>query len=339
MRWWARRQSGPSLFFFTTWETRTTTSSALLCCTHMYMYKHRQQTIFVIMFIVYFWPFAVPGWRTVRSRWRRSLPGSSVSWVVSNRSSPSSVTPTQSPLLRSSATNSALHQSMLGTLFCPSGRLLSNPSCHCSDSKRRVVLNKVFSFFVCSFSSIFTTCRKPKRYLVQYSSHCCDYYVLFSSVKIIFIQVLIYFPFLAFLEALPHLCQHVNLVGGDGDSRAVLCALIGLMEDPDPVVRICFSQSVRFLLPETTRNSEQGSLSEVSNSSGWTQTSVLYTHLKAIIIIITVLLKDKNSIKYTEQTCIFMFYILFPWKVEQFYIFTCFINVIELTWPFGDYYS
>lgn len=41
MRWWARRQSGPSLFFFTTWETRTTTSSALLCCTHMYMYKHR----------------------------------------------------------------------------------------------------------------------------------------------------------------------------------------------------------------------------------------------------------------------------------------------------------
>uniref|UniRef100_A0A4W6DWN3 Serine/threonine-protein kinase ATR n=1 Tax=Lates calcarifer TaxID=8187 RepID=A0A4W6DWN3_LATCA len=48
----------------------------------------------------------------------------------------------------------------------------------------------------------------------------------------------------AFLEALPHLCQHVNLTGGDSDSRAVLCALIGLMEDSDPAVRIRFSQSV-----------------------------------------------------------------------------------------------
>ncbi|KAM8736458.1 serine/threonine-protein kinase ATR isoform 1-T1 [Acanthopagrus schlegelii] len=67
----------------------------------------------------------------------------------------------------------------------------------------------------------------------------------------------------AFLEALPHLCRHVNLVGEDSDSRAVLCALIGLMEDSDPVVRTRFSQSVRFLLTETTRNSEQGSLSEL----------------------------------------------------------------------------
>lgn len=77
---------------------------------------------------------------------------------------------------------------------------------------------------------------------------------------------LIYFTLLAFLEALPHLCQHVKLTGGDSDSRAVLCALIGLMEDSDVAVRISFSQSVRFLLTETTRNSEQGSLSEVSNS-------------------------------------------------------------------------
>ncbi|XP_049452852.1 serine/threonine-protein kinase ATR [Epinephelus fuscoguttatus] len=67
----------------------------------------------------------------------------------------------------------------------------------------------------------------------------------------------------AFLEALPHLCQHVNLVGGDSDSQVVLCALVGLMEDSDPVVRIRFSQSVRFLLTETTRNSEQGSISEL----------------------------------------------------------------------------
>ncbi|XP_041809950.1 serine/threonine-protein kinase ATR [Chelmon rostratus] len=67
----------------------------------------------------------------------------------------------------------------------------------------------------------------------------------------------------AFLEALPHLCQHVNLVDGNSDSRAVLCALIGLMEDSDPAVRISFSQSVRFLLRETTRNSEHSSLSEL----------------------------------------------------------------------------
>ncbi|TKS86882.1 Serine/threonine-protein kinase atr [Collichthys lucidus] len=67
----------------------------------------------------------------------------------------------------------------------------------------------------------------------------------------------------AFLEALPHLCQHVKLTGGDSDSRAVLCALIGLMEDSDVAVRISFSQSVRFLLTETTRNSEQGSLNEL----------------------------------------------------------------------------
>uniref|UniRef100_A0A669BAQ8 Serine/threonine-protein kinase ATR n=1 Tax=Oreochromis niloticus TaxID=8128 RepID=A0A669BAQ8_ORENI len=67
----------------------------------------------------------------------------------------------------------------------------------------------------------------------------------------------------AFLEALPHLCQHVNLTGADSDSRAILYALIGLMEDSDPVVRTCFSQSVRFLVTETTRNSEQGSLNEL----------------------------------------------------------------------------
>uniref|UniRef100_A0A3P8SXK1 Serine/threonine-protein kinase ATR n=1 Tax=Amphiprion percula TaxID=161767 RepID=A0A3P8SXK1_AMPPE len=67
----------------------------------------------------------------------------------------------------------------------------------------------------------------------------------------------------AFLQALPHLCQHVNLTGGDNDSRAVLCVLIGLMEDSDQAVRIQFSQSVRFLLTETTQSSEQGSLNEL----------------------------------------------------------------------------
>ncbi|XP_029973557.1 serine/threonine-protein kinase ATR [Salarias fasciatus] len=66
----------------------------------------------------------------------------------------------------------------------------------------------------------------------------------------------------AFLEALPHLCQHVNLIGGDGDSRAAVCALIGLMEDSDCGVRTSFSQSVRFLVTQT-RTSEQGSLDEL----------------------------------------------------------------------------
>nr|XP_046268909.1 serine/threonine-protein kinase ATR [Scatophagus argus] len=90
----------------------------------------------------------------------------------------------------------------------------------------------------------------------------------FSSVRTAFVR-----PFLpllrqqapssvklAFLEALPHLCQHVNIVDGNSDSRAVVCALIGLMEDSDPAVRTRFSQSVRFLLTET---SEQGSVSEL----------------------------------------------------------------------------
>uniref|UniRef100_A0A669AX27 Serine/threonine-protein kinase ATR n=1 Tax=Oreochromis niloticus TaxID=8128 RepID=A0A669AX27_ORENI len=74
---------------------------------------------------------------------------------------------------------------------------------------------------------------------------------------------ILYISLPAFLEALPHLCQHVNLTGADSDSRAILYALIGLMEDSDPVVRTCFSQSVRFLVTETTRNSEQGSLNEL----------------------------------------------------------------------------
>ncbi|KAM9842902.1 serine/threonine-protein kinase ATR [Aulostomus maculatus] len=65
----------------------------------------------------------------------------------------------------------------------------------------------------------------------------------------------------AFLEALPHLCQHVNLAAGDADSRAVLSALVGLMQDSDSVVRTHFSQSVRFLLTEPT--SKDGALSDL----------------------------------------------------------------------------
>ncbi|XP_038156648.1 serine/threonine-protein kinase ATR isoform X1 [Cyprinodon tularosa] len=68
---------------------------------------------------------------------------------------------------------------------------------------------------------------------------------------------------LAFLEALPHLCQHVSLLGADSDSRAVLCSLLGLIEDSDAGVRTSFSQSVRFLLTESTKHSEQGTLNEL----------------------------------------------------------------------------
>lgn len=175
------------------------------------------------------------------------------------------MTPSQSPpgvFLRSSATDSASQQSILGILVRPSGRLLSDPSCRCSNRKPRVALNKVLCalFF--------------NNELLRHTEH------LQYSTLVIFhphpICLLVYFTFLAFLEALPHLCQHVKLVGGDGDSHAVLCALIGLMEDSDPAVRTCFSQSVRFLLTETSRNSEQDSLSEVSNSSVETKKYIFF---------------------------------------------------------------
>nr|XP_046179436.1 serine/threonine-protein kinase ATR [Oncorhynchus gorbuscha] len=67
----------------------------------------------------------------------------------------------------------------------------------------------------------------------------------------------------AFLDALPHLCQHVNLGGGDSDSLAILRDLIGLIEDPDPSVRTLFSQSVRFLLAEPTSEPDQDPVKEL----------------------------------------------------------------------------
>ncbi|KAM8833099.1 serine/threonine-protein kinase ATR [Synchiropus picturatus] len=67
---------------------------------------------------------------------------------------------------------------------------------------------------------------------------------------------------LAFLEGLPHLCQHVNLVGQDSVSRAVLSSVFGLMEDSDPAVRTQFGQCVRFLLTEPTKSSQDQSFCE-----------------------------------------------------------------------------
>ncbi|XP_049596564.1 serine/threonine-protein kinase ATR [Syngnathus scovelli] len=65
----------------------------------------------------------------------------------------------------------------------------------------------------------------------------------------------------AFLHALPHLCQHVCLADGSDDSQELLSALVGLIEDSDQVVRIAFSQSVRYLLSDPS--SDDGPVSEL----------------------------------------------------------------------------
>uniref|UniRef100_A0A672JHL5 Serine/threonine-protein kinase ATR n=1 Tax=Salarias fasciatus TaxID=181472 RepID=A0A672JHL5_SALFA len=96
----------------------------------------------------------------------------------------------------------------------------------------------------------------------QISLQCRLFGNRFSFLLKFYLQKCILVTRTAFLEALPHLCQHVNLIGGDGDSRAAVCALIGLMEDSDCGVRTSFSQSVRFLVTQT-RTSEQGSLDEL----------------------------------------------------------------------------
>ncbi|XP_077417783.1 serine/threonine-protein kinase ATR isoform X2 [Vanacampus margaritifer] len=58
----------------------------------------------------------------------------------------------------------------------------------------------------------------------------------------------------AFLHALPHLCQHVRLADGSDDSQELLSALVSLIEDSDPGVRMGFSQSVRFLLTDQSHD-------------------------------------------------------------------------------------
>lgn len=91
-----------------------------------------------------------------------------------------------------------------------------------------------------------------------------------------FVQHFVYYS-LAFLDALPHLCLHVDLVNGDNDFLSVL---IGLMEDSDPVVRRCFSQSVRCLLMET----ERSPLSEVSQHVLNKKIKKTLTVLKAVFL-------------------------------------------------------
>ncbi|XP_019728158.1 serine/threonine-protein kinase ATR isoform X2 [Hippocampus comes] len=63
----------------------------------------------------------------------------------------------------------------------------------------------------------------------------------------------------AFLQALPHLCQHVRLGDAGDDSQELLSALIGLLKDSDPGVRMSFSQSVRFLLMDPSPDNSPAS--------------------------------------------------------------------------------
>lgn len=72
------------------------------------------------------------------------------------------------------------------------------------------------------------------------------------------------FPTIGFLQALPHLCQHVRLGDAGDDSQQLLSALIGLLKDSDPGVRMSFSQSVRFLLMDPSLDDSPAS--EVSAS-------------------------------------------------------------------------
>ncbi|MGH0145669.1 UNVERIFIED_CONTAM: hypothetical protein FKN15_015304 [Acipenser sinensis] len=65
----------------------------------------------------------------------------------------------------------------------------------------------------------------------------------------------------AFIENVPHLCKHVNLGNHDPDTKAVLSALVNLMEDPDKDVRMLFSKNIKYLLESW--ETEQGALKEL----------------------------------------------------------------------------
>ncbi|MGH0136331.1 UNVERIFIED_CONTAM: hypothetical protein FKN15_036029 [Acipenser sinensis] len=64
-----------------------------------------------------------------------------------------------------------------------------------------------------------------------------------------------------FIENVPHLCKHVNLGNRDPDTKAVLSALVNLMEDPDKDVRMLFSKNIKYLLESW--ETEQGALKEL----------------------------------------------------------------------------
>uniref|UniRef100_A0AAR2K244 Serine/threonine-protein kinase ATR n=1 Tax=Pygocentrus nattereri TaxID=42514 RepID=A0AAR2K244_PYGNA len=60
--------------------------------------------------------------------------------------------------------------------------------------------------------------------------------------------VLLFVCVLAFIENISHLCKHVDLGSSDPDTKALLTALVNLIEDPHQDVRMLFSQNIRSLL-------------------------------------------------------------------------------------------
>lgn len=66
---------------------------------------------------------------------------------------------------------------------------------------------------------------------------------------------------LAFIENIPDLFAHLNVKREERDLRAVIEALLNLMEDPHKDVRIAFSGNIRYILESV--NCEEGTLNEV----------------------------------------------------------------------------
>ncbi|PIO33110.1 hypothetical protein AB205_0004320, partial [Aquarana catesbeiana] len=66
---------------------------------------------------------------------------------------------------------------------------------------------------------------------------------------------------LAFIKNIPELFKNLNVEKDEMDMRAMIEALLNLMEDPDKDVRIAFSGNIRYILESA--NFEEGSLNEL----------------------------------------------------------------------------
>ncbi|XP_068136880.1 serine/threonine-protein kinase ATR isoform X2 [Hyperolius riggenbachi] len=66
---------------------------------------------------------------------------------------------------------------------------------------------------------------------------------------------------MAFIENIPEVFRHLNVEKDELDLRAMIEALLNLMEDPDKDVRIAFSGNIRYLLESV--NCEEGRLNEL----------------------------------------------------------------------------
>ncbi|KAG9494230.1 hypothetical protein GDO78_001862 [Eleutherodactylus coqui] len=66
---------------------------------------------------------------------------------------------------------------------------------------------------------------------------------------------------LAFIENIPDLFSYLNVQRDEDDLRAMIEALLNLMEDPDKDVRVAFSGNIRYILESI--NCEEGSLNEL----------------------------------------------------------------------------